>query len=287
MSEENENSEKDDKEENSEKEEKEDEKEEKDEKEDEKENFTTYEEEIITILNKLSETIDTFNTLSREQAENAILETDIKIDNCKKILEKMEEYINKLKNEDDEKIELNKKLLNYKTEFSEIMNKYKEIQENYINKKTENALMEENLIDEDNNRNSIRITTGTAFTNNDNPKGAGNPHMIDGELDEEKKKKNDLNNKKENENKKNINNTKNNEINKGINNKARNEISLIAVSNNNNNNLGYYLSPNKEKEEGFHEINRDYDKRKKIIIIICVAICIVIFFLIFLIALFS
>ena len=194
MSEENENSEKDDKEENSEKEEKEDEKEEKDEKEDEKENFTTYEEEIITILNKLSETIDTFNTLSREQAENAILETDIKIDNCKKILEKMEEYINKLKNEDDEKIELNKKLLNYKTEFSEILNKYKEIQENYINKKTENALMEENLIDEDNNRNSIRITTGTAFTNNDNPKGAGNPHMIDGELDEEKKKKNDLNN---------------------------------------------------------------------------------------------
>ena len=133
MSEENENSEKDDKEENSEKEEKEDEKEEKDEKEDEKENFTTYEEEIITILNKLSETIDTFNTLSREQAENAILETDIKIDNCKKILEKMEEYINKLKNEDDEKIELNKKLLNYKTEFSEILNKYKEIQENYIN----------------------------------------------------------------------------------------------------------------------------------------------------------
>ena len=292
MSEENENSEKEEKEENSEKEEKNEkevekqEKEEKeDEKEEEKENFPSYEDELITTLNKLSETIDNFNTLSKEQAENAILETDIKINNCKKILEKMEEYINNLKNEDEDKLELNKKLLNYKTEYNEIMNKYKEIQDNYINKKTENALMQENLIDDDNNRNSIRITTGTAFTNN-NAKGAGNPHMIDGELDEEKNKKNNINNKKENENKKNNANLKNNEKNKGINNNTRNEISLIAVSNNNNN-LGYYLSPNKEREDGFHEINRDYDQRKKVIIIICVAICIIIFFLIFLIALFS
>ena len=294
MSEENENSEKEEKEENSEKEEKDEkevEKEEKEEKEDEKEeekeNFPSYEDELITTLNKLSETIDNFNTLSKEQAENAILETDIKINNCKKILEKMEDYINSLKNEDEDKLELNKKLLNYKTEYNEIMNKYKEIQDNYINKKTENALMGENLIDDDNNRNSIRITTGTAFTNN-NAKGAGNPHMIDGELDEEKNKKNNINNKKEkeNENKKNNANLKNNEKNKGINNNTRNEISLIAVSNNNNN-LGYYLSPNKEREDGFHEINRDYDQRKKVIIIICVAICIIIFFLIFLIALFS
>ena len=291
MSEENENSEKEEKEENSEKEEKDEkevEKEEKEEKEDEKEeekeNFPSYEDELITTLNKLSETIDNFNTLSKEQAENAILETDIKINNCKKILEKMEDYINSLKNEDEDKLELNKKLLNYKTEYNEIMNKYKEIQDNYINKKTENALMGENLIDDDNNRNSIRITTGTAFINN-NAKGAGNPHMIDGELDEEK---NNINNKKEkeNENKKNNANLKNNEKNKGINNNTRNEISLIAVSNNNNN-LGYYLSPNKEREDGFHEINRDYDQRKKVIIIICVAICIIIFFLIFLIALFS
>ena len=262
MSEENENSEKEEKEENSEKEEKDEkevEKEEKEEKEDEKEeekeNFPSYEDELITTLNKLSETIDNFNTLSKEQAENAILETDIKINNCKKILEKMEDYINSLKNEDEDKLELNKKLLNYKTEYNEIMNKYKEIQDNYINKKTENALMGENLIDDDNNRNSIRITTGTAFTNN-NAKGAGNPHMIDGELDEEKNKKNNINNKKENENKKNNANLKNNEKNKGINNNTRNEISLIAVSNNNNN-LGYYLSPNKEREDGFHEINRD------------------------------
>jgi uncharacterized membrane protein YvbJ len=66
------------------------------------------------------------------------------------------------------------------------------------------------------------------------------------------------------------------------------EISLICVSNNNN--LGYNLSPNKEKEETFQEINsdyQDYDKKKKIIIIICVAVCILIFLMIFFIALFS
>ena len=95
----------------------------------------------------IAETIETFHTLSREQAENAILETNIKMNNCKEILEKMEEYINDLK--DEEKTELNKKLLNYKTEYYEILNKFKEIQDNYINKKTENALMNEELIDEE------------------------------------------------------------------------------------------------------------------------------------------
>ena len=85
------------------------------------ETFITYEDDLITLLNKLSETIETFHTLSREQAENAILETNIKMNNCKEILEKMEEYINDLK--DEEKAELNKKLLNYKTEYYEILNK--------------------------------------------------------------------------------------------------------------------------------------------------------------------
>ena len=281
MSEENENSDREEKEENSEKEDKEE--------NEHKENFTSYEDELITLLNKLSETIETYNTLSREQAEKAILETNIKINNCKDILEKMEGYINNLKGDDEEKTELNKKLLNYKTEYYEILNKYKEIQDNYINKKTENALMDEDLIDEDNNNNkdSIRITTGTAGTNNNNALGAGNPHMIDGELEEENNKNYNKNIKKANENNnKVINNVRNNERNMGINNKAKNEISLIGVINNNNN-LGYNLSPNKEKEETFHEINQDYDKKKKIMITICVAICIVIFFIIFLIALFS
>ena len=73
-----------------------------------------------------------------------------------------------------------------------------------------------------------------------------------------------------------------------INNNTKNEISLIAVSNNNH--LGYNLNPSKEKEETLHEINldyRDYHKKKKMIVLICVAICIIIFFVIFLIALFS
>ena len=247
------------------------------------ETFITYEDDLITLLNKLSETIETFHTLSREQAENAILETNIKMNNCKEILEKMEEYINDLK--DEEKTELNKKLLNYKTEYYEILNKFKEIQDNYINKKTENALMDEELIDEeDKDKNNIRITTGTNGTNN-SALGAGNPYMVDGELEEENNKKNNLNNKKENEIKnkenKNVISFKSNEKN----NKAKNEISLISVVNNNN--LGYNLSPNREREETFHEINRDYDKKKKLIIIICVAVCIFIFLLIFLIAIFS
>ena len=162
---------------------------------------------ILIRLNKLSETIETFNTLSREQAENAILETNSKINNCKEIMGKMEEYINDLKEEDEnEKTELNKKLLNYKTEYNEILNKFKEIQDNYINRKTESALMDENLIDEEdnNNKNDIRMTTGSTGNNN-SALGAGNPHMIDGELNEENNNKkninNNINNKKEKENK--------------------------------------------------------------------------------------
>ena len=105
---------------------------------------------------------------------------------------------------DEEKTELNKKLLNYKTEYYEILNKFKEIQDNYINKKTENALMDEELIDEeDKDKNNIRITTGTNGTNN-SALGAGNPYMVDGELEEENNKKNNLNKiKKENEKKNN------------------------------------------------------------------------------------
>jgi hypothetical protein len=79
--------------------------------EDNEDNFTMYEDDIIKLLNKLSETIETFNTLSREQAENAILETNIKISSCKEILDKMEQHINDLGDEDEtEKVELNKKI---------------------------------------------------------------------------------------------------------------------------------------------------------------------------------
>jgi len=250
------------------------------------ENFQTYEEDVITLLTKLSETIQTFNTLSREQAENAILETNIKISSCKEILDKIEQYIQNLNDEDEsEKAELNKKLLNYKTEYHEILNKFKEVQDNYINRKTENALMDDqnasNLIDEDEAKNRVSIS---------GPAGAGDPYAIDGQLDESQKKAK-KENKKEEENKNENNNIKLRNQNKNNN----NEITLISVTNNenialdhnNSNYIGYALNANKEKEETFHRINQDYDKKKKKAIFICVCLCVFIFFLIFFIAILS
>ena len=251
------------------------------------ENFQTYEEDVITLLTKLSETIETFNTLSREQAENAILETTIKISSCKEILDKMEQYILNLNDEDEsEKAELNKKLLNYKTEYHEILNKFKEIQDNYINRKTENALMDDqnvsNLIDEDETKNRISAP---------GPSGAGDPYAVDGQLDETQKKAK-KENKKEEDNKNEINNIK---LRNQKNNNNNNEITLISVTNNenialdhnNSNYMGYALNANKEKEETFHRINQDYDKKKKKSILVCVCLCLFIFFLIFLIAILS
>ena len=253
------------------------------------ENFQTYEEDVRTLLTKLSETIETFNTLSREQAENAILETNIKISSCKEILDKIEKYILNLNDEDEsEKAELNKKLLNYKTEYHEILNKFKEIQDNYINRKTENALMDDqnvsNLIDEDEIKNRVSAP---------GPSGAGDPYAVDGQLDETQKKAK-KENKKEEDNKNEINNIKlRNQNNNNKNN--NNEITLISVTNNENialdhntsNYMGYALNANKEKEETFHRINQDYDKKKKKSIFICVCLCVFIFFLIFLIAILS
>ena len=52
----------------------------------------------------------------------------------------------------------------------------------------------------------------------------------------------------------------------------------------NSNIIGYTLNPNREKEETFQQINRDYDIKKKKVVIICILICILIFFIIILIA---
>ena len=258
--------------------------------EENEENFATYEDDIIILLNKLSQTIETFNTLSRDQAENAILETNIKLSNCKGILDKMEQYIKDLKEEDEsEKAELNKKLLNYKTEYHEILNKYNEIQENYINKKTENALMEdknENSLVEEDDKNRTTIKTGAA--------GAGDPYTVDGELNDNIKKKN-KENKKENENKNDTMSYNNNSYKNEKNNKTNNDITLISVTNNDNsilaphnsNVIGYALNPNKEREETFHEINDDYNKKKKKTVLLCLCLCIFVFFMIILIAILS
>ena len=149
-------------------------------KEDNEEDFSKYEDDIIILFNKLSTTIDTFNTLSRDQAEKAILETNLKLNNCKEILDKMEQYIKDQEDREEiNKTELNKKLLNYKTEYQEILNKFNEIQEKYISKKAENALLEKenenNLIDEDENKNKKAKKVEKL--------------IIDGELNDDNKKK--------------------------------------------------------------------------------------------------
>ena len=265
---------------------------------DENKDFQTFEDDIIILLNKLSETIETFKTLSREQAENAILETNTKLNILKEILDKMEQYIKDLNDEEEsEKNELNKKLLNYKTEYHDILNRFNEIQDDYINKKAENALMDENnesnLIDEDENKKRNSKLDGAT--------GAGDPYKIDGELndttknnikDEKKDEKKDEEKEEKNENK--INN-KNNK--KEINNEKNNsnEIKLISMTNsniilehNNSNAIGYALNPNKEKEETLHQIKKDNtDKKRMKIIIVCACLCAFIFILIFFIAILS
>ena len=230
--------------------------------------FSKNEDEIITLLNKLSTTIDTFKTLSRDQAEKAILETNSKINNCKEILDKMEEYVkNNDEEEDINKGELSKKIQNYKSEYHEILNKFNEIQESYINKKTENALLEKDndneLVDDDDEEKK-----------KDKKNKNVQKFIVDGEINDNKKSK-----EKEIEKKKEENNNK------------KGEISVISVSNNNpiieNNNanvLRYSLNPklHDEKDEAFNQINKDYFSKKKKTVLICVVICIIIFLVIIL-----
>lgn len=228
--------------------------------------FSKNEDEIITLLNKLSTTINTFKTLSRDQAEKAILETNSTLNNCKEILDKMEEYVKCLEedNEKTNKGELNKKILNYKNEYHEILKKYNEIQYNYINKKTENALLEKDnengLVDDENDKNK-KIKNVENF-------------YVDGEINSNKKnnKELELEKKKEENNK-------------------RGEITLISVNNNshifennNTNVLKFSLNPKKqdENDEAFHQINKDYFSKKKKIILISIAICILLFLVIIL-----
>ena len=122
--------------------------------------FSSKEDELNIILNKLSKTISTFSTLSREQAENAIIETNTKIKEGEIIINKMESLI-KEKGNDEEVLEHSKRINNIKTEFKNIVNKFNSIQKSYINRKAQTALIEDvqvsinqkridNLIDDDN-----------------------------------------------------------------------------------------------------------------------------------------
>jgi len=242
----------------------------------ENQDFSNLEEDLIILLNKLSKTVDTFNTLSKDQAEKAILVTEININDCTQIIDKMEKYIKEHENDEEiDKNELNKKVLNYKSEYHDITNKFKEVKDNYIKKKTKNALMEQNdnnLVEDEENKNS-KIKKGEAPS-----------YKIDGELIDDDNKKNNASNKKENENKKEAINSRNTEK---TNNK--NEITLISVNNNksildhtNSQILDYTLNPkvNIETDETFNQINKDYDYKKKKTVAICVAICILIFLII-------
>lgn len=108
--------------------------------------FSSYEDELNVLLDKLSKTILTFGTLSREQAENAILETTNKMNDCDVLLKRMESYIKDYEGENEGKIEkheLGNKLTKYKTEYFNLVNKFKNIQDIYINRKTESALIDE------------------------------------------------------------------------------------------------------------------------------------------------
>ena len=102
--------------------------------------------------------------------------------------------------------------------------------------------------------------------------------MEDGELNNDNQKKNKENKKEVEKKKDNAN--------------KNNEISLISVINNNQAILGhnnsqvlkYSLNPklHYESDEAFNQINKDYDSKKKKIVLICVAICVLIFFIIIL-----
>jgi len=106
---------------------------------------SSYEDQLNILLESLSKIISTFGTLSREQAEIAILDTASKIKEGESIIEKLEQELEKNeKNRSKEELQEEKqKIKNYKTEFNNIDNKIKIIQNNYINKKEKNALIDE------------------------------------------------------------------------------------------------------------------------------------------------
>ena len=190
------------------------------------ENFSTYEDDIIAMLDKLSLTISSFNTLSKDQAESAILEANIKISNCKEILTKMEDYVKRDDlDEEINKNELNQKITQYRTEYHQLLNKYNLIQNNYISRKTENALIDKDSNLEEDNHNKIMGTSENFVT--------------DGELKNDINKndisKNEINKNDINKNETNKNDISKNEINRTSNESNNtNDISLISVHNTSN-----------------------------------------------------
>ena len=86
---------------------------------------SSYEDELNILLDRLSKIITTFNTLSREQAEIAILDTTSKIKEGESVIQKLEQELeNNQKNRSQEELhEEKQKIKNYKSEFNDIVNK--------------------------------------------------------------------------------------------------------------------------------------------------------------------
>ena len=138
---------------------------------------SSYEDQLNTLLESLSKIISTFSTLSREQAEIAILDTASKIKEGESIIQKLEE---ELETDDkhlspEELHEEKQKIKNYKTEFNNIDNKFKIIQNNYINKKEKNALIDEepkskvsDLLSNEERKNDLETKDNEVHNNNNN-----------------------------------------------------------------------------------------------------------------------
>ena len=244
------------------------------------ENFSTYEDDIIAMLDKLSLTISSFNTLSKDQAESAILEANIKISNCKEILTKMEDYVKRDDlDEEINKNELNQKITQYRTEYHQLLNKYNLIQNNYISRKTENALIDKDSNLEDDNHNKIMGTSENFVT--------------DGELKNDINKndisKNEINKNDISKNEINKNDISKNEINRTSNESNNtNDISLISVHNTSNLPQGMGLSAS-YVQNAVDNAEVDEDKEvsaKEKFVFICVC-CWCIVFLILIIIIFA
>ena len=148
---------------------------------------SSNEDELNRLLDQISNIITTFSTLSREQAENAILEGTSKLKNCESILSQIEQDLddNKNNHSPEELLEEKKNLKNYKNELNDLSNKFKAIQDSYINKKTQNALIddeikissEENIHEDNKNDNEgkykEKLDNNISF-NNKVPKGFEN-----------------------------------------------------------------------------------------------------------------
>ena len=214
--------------------------------------FSSQEDELIILFDKLTKTISTFTTLSRELAEKAIIETNSKIKEGEEMIKKLENFVknNESNLNKEDMIELNKKINIYKSEFKNLVNKFNQTQSTYINKKAENALIEDIEVSINNKKTDL-------IEEDISKKGEENNHNF-GESNFNIQKRNSI-----------INNVNNLVFEKNIGN--------ISGVNAGNNNLA---------EEVFSTINiKSNKKRKKIfcavLVILSVVIIAVVIYLIF------